>query len=71
MDLSLGGAGQLGAGGSGHFDFGMQDGKFVLGGTFGAAWGLGGKISPHIAVDPNAVVRGVENAGKWLSGLFH
>jgi hypothetical protein len=71
VDLSLGGAAQVGAGGSAHLDIGMEDGKFVLGGTLGAAWGLGGKISPHIAVDPNAVVRGVESAGKWLSGLFH
>jgi hypothetical protein len=70
VDLSLGASGQMGAGGSAHLDLGMEDGKFVMGGTLGAAWGLGGKISPHIAVDPKAVTGAVQKAEQWLEGLF-
>lgn len=70
VDVSLGAAGQFGAGGSGGLDFGMQDGKFVIGGNFGMAWGPGGKISPHIAIDPEWVKQGLGKAGDFLSGLF-
>jgi len=71
VDLSLGGGGQMGYGGNAGFDFGMaDDGKFVMGGSLGAAWGLGGKISPKIAVDPKAVEGWVDKAGEWLGGLF-
>lgn len=70
VDLSLGGAAQLGAGGSAHLDFGMEDGKLVFGGTLGAAMGPGAKISPHIAVDPKAVLGGLQKAGQWLDDLF-
>jgi hypothetical protein len=71
VDLSLGATGQLGAGGSGHFDLGMdENGKFVIGGTLGAAWGLGGKISPHIAIDPKGVSDAVDKAEQWLKDLF-
>jgi hypothetical protein len=71
VDLSLGGAAQYGVGGSAHLDVGMQDGKFVLGGTLGLAAGPGGKISPHIAIDPKAVVGGLQKAEQWLEGLFN
>jgi hypothetical protein len=37
----------------------------------GEAWGLGGKVSPHIAIDPNLLVNGVTKAGQWLSDLFN
>ncbi|WP_241473850.1 type VII secretion target [Mycolicibacterium neoaurum] len=70
VDLSLGAAAQLGAGGNAGLDFGMQDGKFVMGGSFGAAWGPGGKISPHIAIDPKALLDTVNKASEWLDGLF-
>ncbi|BCQ08760.1 hypothetical protein JMUB5695_02198 [Mycobacterium heckeshornense] len=71
MDLSMGGAAQYGVGGTAHLDVGMEDGKFVLGGTLGLAWGPGAKISPHIAIDPNALVGGLAKAGQWLSDLFN
>lgn len=71
VDLSLGATGQYGAGGAANFDFGMEDGKFVIGGEFGLAWGLGGKIAPHIAVDPQSVVNGVTKAGEWVNNLFN
>jgi hypothetical protein len=70
VDLSLGASGQMGAGGSAHLDLGMEDGKFVMGGTLGAAWGVGGKFSPHIAIDPKAVTGAVQKAEQWLEGLF-
>jgi hypothetical protein len=71
VDLSLGGAAQAGAGATAHLDIGMEDDKFVLGATLGEAWGLGGKVSPHIAIDPNLLVNGVTKAGQWLSDLFN
>lgn len=71
IDISLGGALQAGAGGSGGFDFGMQDGKLVIGGNLGIAWGPGGKIAPQIAVDPDFVVDGITKAGEFLTGLFN
>jgi hypothetical protein len=70
VDLSLGAAGQAGAGASGGIDFGMEDGKLIMGGTLGGAWGLGGKISPHIAIDPNALTGGFRQATDWVRGLF-
>lgn len=71
VDLSLGATGQAGAGGAANIDFGMEDGKFVIGGELGLAWGLGGKIAPHIAVDPQSVVNGVTKAGEWVADLFN
>lgn len=70
VDTSLGGAVQYGVGLQADLDAGMQDGKFVLGGTFGGAWGLGAKASPHVAIDPKSLERGIESATKWLEGLF-
>lgn len=70
VDVGLGGAGQVGWGGSGGFDIGMQDGKFVFGANAGLAWGLGGKIAPSIAVDPSFVMDKVGQVGEWLDGLF-
>jgi hypothetical protein len=70
VDTRLGGALQYGVGLTADLDAGMQDGKFVLGGSFGGAWGVGGKISPHIAIDPKSIESAVESAGKWLSDLF-
>jgi hypothetical protein len=70
VDLSLGAAGQAGYGGNADVDFGMEGGKFVMGGSLGAAWGLGGKISPKIAIDPKAVTGAVQKAEQWLEGLF-
>jgi hypothetical protein len=71
VDLSLGGAAQYGAGGTAHLDIGMQNGKFVLGCTLGLAAGPGAKLSPHIAIDPHAIVNGVTEATEWLDSLFN
>jgi hypothetical protein len=48
----------------------MEDGKFVMGGTLGGAWGVGGKISPHIAVDPSLLTDGFKKATDLVTGLF-
>ena len=60
----------LAPGASGGFDFGMEDGKFIMGGTVGVAWGPGGKASPHIAIDPNELTNGFKKVTDWVSGLF-
>jgi hypothetical protein len=70
VDLSLDGALQYGAGLSTGFDVGMEDGKFVMGGTLGAAWGPGAKISPHIAIDPSTLTDGFKRATDWVTDLF-
>ena len=70
VDISLGGAGQLGGGGSAGVDFGMQDGKLVVGANLGIAWGPGGKIAPSIAIDPKWAIDGLTKAGDFLSGIF-
>ena len=70
VDLSLDAAGQYGAGLSSGLDLGMEDGKFVMGGTLGAAWGSGGKISPHIAIDPNVLTDGFKRVTDWVTDLF-
>ncbi|WP_217160877.1 EspA/EspE family type VII secretion system effector [[Mycobacterium] fortunisiensis] len=70
VDVSLDGTAQLGIGADAHLDAGMEGGKFVLGGTFGFAFGPGAKVSPHIAIDPDLVTGGVKSATDWLDGLF-
>jgi hypothetical protein len=70
VDLSLDATARYGAGLSGGLDFGMEDGKLVMGGTVGAAWGPGGKISPHIAIDPNVLTEGFKKATDFVTGLF-
>ena len=70
LDLSLGATGQYGIGLNEGFDFGMQDGKFVIGGTGGAALGWGGKISPHIAIDPKGLTDGLKKASDFVGRLF-
>jgi hypothetical protein len=70
VDLGLGVTGQAGAGASEHFSAGVQDGKYVLGGDLGLAWGLGGKIAPHIAIDKKTVDDTVGKVTHWLGSLF-
>lgn len=70
LDLSLGATGQIGIGGSEHFSAGEQDGKYVLGGDLGFAYGIGGKIAPHISIDKKAVDSAVGTVTKWLGDLF-
>ncbi|WP_071286266.1 hypothetical protein [Mycolicibacterium llatzerense] len=70
LDLSLGASGQFGAGASEHLSAGVQDGKYFLGGDIGAAWGFGGKISPHIAIDKSYVDNALGAVGAWMGDLF-
>jgi hypothetical protein len=48
--------GWAGAGIAGDLDFGYRDGKIEIGGSGGVAWGLGGKISGSITIDPGEVM---------------
>lgn len=48
--------GWAGAGIAGDLDLGYRDGKIEIGGSGGVAWGLGGKISGSITIDPGEVV---------------
>jgi hypothetical protein len=70
VDLSLDASARFGAGATGGFDFGMQDGKLVFGGSLGGAWGPGGKIAPHIAIDPKTLTDGLKTITNWVDGLF-
>lgn len=44
-----------GIGAEANVDVGMKGGKFVVGGEFGAALGVGGKLSGQIEIDPQKV----------------
>ncbi len=48
--------GWAGAGIAGDLDLGYRDGKIEIGGSGGVAWGLGGKISGSITIDPGEVM---------------
>jgi hypothetical protein len=43
--------------------FGMKDGKFTIGGEFGAGLGIGGKIGGEITIDPGKVVDTAKDIG--------
>lgn len=47
--------GWAGIGASGDVDLGYRDGKFEIGGSGGLAFGVGGKVSVHITIDPAEV----------------
>lgn len=70
LDLSLGASGQVGVGASEHLSIGEQDGKYVIGGDLGVAWGLGGKISPHISIDKSYVDNAIGSLTGSLGRLF-
>jgi len=70
LDLSLGASGQFGVGASEHLSAGVQDDKYFFGGDIGAAWGFGGKISPHIAIDKSYVDKALGAVGSWMGNLF-
>ena len=63
--------GWAGIGASGDIDVGMHDGKFVIGGSGGLAFGLGGKLEGHITIDPEDVMHTGEDVvhaiGDFLS----
>ncbi|MCZ9337422.1 hypothetical protein NGM37_06465, partial [Streptomyces sp. TRM76130] len=44
-----------GAGAEAHFDAGMKDGKFVIGGDLGVGLGVGGKLGAQVEIDPGAI----------------
>lgn len=56
-----------GVGVAADLDVGMENGKFVIGGEFGAALGLGGSISPEITIDPGQVVDTAQDAADAIS----
>lgn len=51
-----------GIGAEANVDFGMHDGKFVIGGEVGAALGVGGKLGASIEIDPEKVSDAVGGA---------
>lgn len=53
---------RAGVGIEAEFTAGMQDGKFVIGGEFGAALGFGGSMGGYISIDPGKVVETVSDA---------
>lgn len=70
LDLSVGATGQAGIGASEHLSIGEQDGKYVIGGNIGIAFGIGGKISPHIAIDKSFVDNAIDSVTGSLGSLF-
>lgn len=61
---------QAGIGISGDLDAGFHDGKFKIGGSFGAALGIGGKVGFDVEIDPGKVTDtikdGAKKVGKWF-----
>jgi hypothetical protein len=53
-----------GAGAAADVDIGMEDGEIVLGGEFGVAYGVGGKIGGEVTIDPDKVVDSAQQAGE-------
>ncbi|MFC6342559.1 hypothetical protein ACFP8W_11270, partial [Nocardioides hankookensis] len=58
--------GWAGVGIGGDVDFGFKDGKFEIGGSGGAALGLGGKIGGHITIDPGEII---DTGGDIIGGI--
>jgi hypothetical protein len=59
--------GWAGAGVAAGFEVGrLDDGSYTLGGSFGFAWGLGGKLSGSVTVNPDEVRDSVESAAEAL-----
>ncbi|WP_136517620.1 MULTISPECIES: WXG100 family type VII secretion target [Cellulomonas] len=56
IGISAGAEGWAGAGAGGSVQFGMEDGKWRMGVSGGAAFGLGGELSVGIVIDPAEVV---------------
>ncbi|MFC9475422.1 hypothetical protein ACFTS5_24820 [Nocardia sp. NPDC056952] len=65
LGASAGAEGWAGAGAGAKFKWGKNPdtGKYELGGSLGLAWGLGGKLSGGISVDPTKVKESVGNLG--------
>jgi uncharacterized protein YukE len=61
-----------GVGAEADFDFGMENGKFVIGGELGAGLGVGAKLGGSVEIDPGKVVDAVDGAvdtvGDWGEG---
>jgi len=51
-----------GVGAEANADLGMKDGKFTIGGEFGAGLGVGGKVGVNITVDPGKMVDSIGSA---------
>lgn len=63
--------GWAGAGAEGGLQFGMgEDGKFHVGGSIGAAVGLGGKVGGEVAVDPGQVADSVSGAAGSVGSML-
>ncbi|WP_142386785.1 hypothetical protein [Mycobacterium hubeiense] len=61
--------GWAGAGFAADANFTVEDGKLKIGGELGAAWGLGGKYSGGVEIDPDKVVDSVKNGVKSFFGF--
>ncbi|MGW5435584.1 hypothetical protein [Nocardia asteroides] len=63
IGVSAGAEGWAGAGAGlrGKFGWNSETRKFEVGGSAGVAWGLGGKLSGGIAIDPAAVMKSAKN----------
>lgn len=71
VDIGLGATAKAGAGFNLDYDIGWEDRTLYLGGSAGAAWGPGGAISPHIAIDTGPIVDGMTKAVDWVKGFFN
>jgi hypothetical protein len=58
--------GWAGIGISGDVDVGYDDGKFTIGGSGGAALGLGGKLGGHVTIDVDEVI---DTGGDIIEGI--
>ncbi|ORX14611.1 hypothetical protein AWC31_25855 [Mycolicibacterium wolinskyi] len=50
---------QAGAGAASEWNLGFEGGKLLIKGKYGRTWGLGGKVSQTMAIDPDAVEKHV------------
>lgn len=62
--------GWAGIGIAGDLDVGYRDGKFEVGGSGGAAFGLGGKLSGTITIDPGEVIETGSDIIDAIGGLL-
>ncbi|MBO0840431.1 MAG: hypothetical protein J2O49_06405 [Sciscionella sp.] len=70
VGVGVSGEGWAGVGVQADFTDGIgKDGKFHLGGDFGAGLGLGGKIGGQITIDPSKVVHTAQSIGHGIAHL--
>lgn len=62
--------GWAGVGVEAHLDVGVTDGKLVIGGSFGAALGIGGSVGGSVTIDLNKTVDTLKGAASAVSDFF-